>query len=298
MTEGLEVTVLGGDARQNEVVVQFLRLGAKVRIYGLPWKAQVQGATVPANLEDALSGARVIIGPVQAVDEEGNVYTQPGVDRIKLTEGALRKIDPAAVFFVGLGSGYLREACQRCGVNLVEFREWDEFATYNSVPSAEGLIQMAMEASPLTIFGSQCLILGYGRTARTLAWMLRGLGANVTVAARKEKDLASIYAAGFRPLPFDQLSLRIGEADLIFNTVPALVLTRPVIERANPESVILDVASAPGGTDFQAAAERGIRALLAPSLPGKVAPKSAGRIVARVIVRYLENLATVPGRRA
>lgn len=297
MIEGLEVTVLGGDARQIEVVVQFLRMGAKVRIHGLPWKVQLQGASVPESLEEALSGAKVIVGPVQAVDEEGTVYTQPGVERIKLTESALRKMDPAAVLFVGLGSRYLREACQRCGLNLVEFREWDEFATYNSVPSAEGLIQMAMEASPLTIFGSHCLVLGYGRTGRTLAWMLRGLGANVTVAARKERDLASVYAAGFIPLPFDQLSRRIGEAELVFNTVPAMVLPGSVIERMNPESVILDVASAPGGTDFQAASEQGIRALLAPSLPGKVAPKSAGRIVARVIVRHLENLATVPGRR-
>jgi dipicolinate synthase subunit A len=127
--------------------------------------------------------------------------------------------------------------------------------------------------------------------------MLRGLGANVTVAARKERDLASVFAAGLEPLPLDQLARRIGEAELVFNTVPAMVLPRSIIERMNPECVILDVASAPGGTDFQAASERGIRGLLAPSLPGKVAPKTAGRIVARVIVRHLENLATVSGRR-
>jgi len=52
-------------------------------------------------------------------------------------------------------------------------------------------------------------------------------------------------------------------------------------------AVIIDLASKPGGTDFRYAERRGIKALLAPGLPGIVAPKTAGRIMADCLGRLL-----------
>jgi dipicolinate synthase subunit A len=89
------------------------------------------------------------------------------------------------------------------------------------------------------------------------------------------------------PIPFDQLSKSLGEADVIFNTVPAMILTGEMLENVSTEAVIIDLASAPGGTDFQAANRLGIKAVLAPGLPGRVAPKTAGRILARTILGLL-----------
>ncbi len=39
-------------------------------------------------------------------------------------------------------------------------------------------------------------------------------------------------------------------------------------------TLVIDLASKPGGTDFRYAEKRGVKALLAPGLPGIVAPKN------------------------
>jgi dipicolinate synthase subunit A len=89
------------------------------------------------------------------------------------------------------------------------------------------------------------------------------------------------------PIPFHQLSKSLREADVIFNTVPSMVLTAEMLENVSPEAVIIDIASAPGGTDFHAANRLMIKAVLAPGLPGRVAPKTAGRILAATILGFL-----------
>ena len=60
-----------------------------------------------------------------------------------------------------------------------------------------------------------------------------------------------------------------------------------VISRMPAHTLIIDLASKPGGTDFRYAEKRGIKALLAPGLPGIVAPKTAGQILANVLSQLL-----------
>ena len=149
-----------------------------------------------------------------------------------------------------------------------------------------------MEATSITIHGSNSFVLGFGRTGATLARLLHGMGAKVTVVARQQAQQARIYEMGMRPVTYAELPVRVPEADIIFNTVPDLILSSCILGKVSDEVVIIDLASPPGGTDFDAAKRLGIKALLAPGLPGKVAPKTAGRILAQVIPRLLiENLA-------
>jgi dipicolinate synthase subunit A len=64
-------------------------------------------------------------------------------------------------------------------------------------------------------------------------------------------------------------------------------LDHSILKYANPDLLIIDLATQPGGTDFEAANALGIKAILAPGLPGKVAPLFAGRILADVIPRLI-----------
>jgi len=67
-----------------------------------------------------------------------------------------------------------------------------------------------------------------------------------------------------------------------------------MLEKVARDAVIVDLASIPGGTDFEYAQMLGIKALLAPGLPGIVAPKTAGRILAQIypqlILRHLTTM--------
>ncbi len=149
---------------------------------------------------------------------------------------------------------------------------------------------MAMENTAITIHNSRCLVLGLGRCGTTLTRVLLALGAKVTVASRSGADLARAIALGAEPLALANLKTSTNY-DLIFNTIPAMVLPRSYLRLLDSNLVIIDIAASPGGTDFAAAEELGgIRAIHALSLPGRVAPKTAGEILVRTIPRLLEKL--------
>jgi dipicolinate synthase subunit A len=92
---------------------------------------------------------------------------------------------------------------------------------------------------------------------------------------------------GLKAVHFNELMNCLSDVDVIFNTVPAPVLDKDVLVKVPSTTLIIDLASAPGGTDFASAEELGVKAILAPGLPGKVAPKTAGRILAQVVPRIL-----------
>jgi dipicolinate synthase subunit A len=280
-----------------EAVRFFLEAGARVRVAGQVQAEQQAGLTYAATAAEALTGAEAAILPVQGVSPEGKVFTLPGAPECYIDDSVVRRMRRGAPVFVGIGNPYLRETCAEAGVPLLEYREADEFAIWNAIPSAEGAVQMAMEATPFTIFGSRTLVLGFGRTGKAIALLLRGLFSDVTVAARKDLDFARIWAAGYKCKPWPQLNEAVREADIIFNTVPAMVLPHEVLAEAPAHCAIIDVASPPGGTDFAAAQQLGLTAKLAPGLPGIVAPVTAGKIIADLILRHLENLAGREGER-
>ncbi|HYF95489.1 MAG TPA: dipicolinic acid synthetase subunit A [Symbiobacteriaceae bacterium] len=287
---GKTVAVLGGDRRMAEAVRFFLKAGIHVTVCGQPLADSLPGVSSCSRGAEALAGVHAVILPVQGVSPEGKVFTAAEAPDCYINADALKRMAPGAVVFSGIGNAFLRQMCTEANVPLVEYREADEFAIWNAIPSAEGAIQMAMEATPYTIFGSRSLVLGFGRTGKAIALLLRGLFSEVAVAARKELDFARIWAAGYKYTPWDRLAASVADADIIFNTVPAMVLPREVLAQAPAHCAIIDVASAPGGTDFAAAQELGLTAKLAPGLPGIVAPVTAGKIIAELIVRHLEHL--------
>ena len=77
----------------------------------------------------------------------------------------------------------------------------------------------------------------------------------------------------------------IEEYDLIINTIPSMIIDEELLHYISPTSYILDIASYPGGVDFNKAKEYGINAFLLPSLPLKYAPKTSGIEYAKAIER-------------
>ena len=141
----------------------------------------------------------------------------------------------------------------------------------------------AMEESEKTLFGSNNLILGYGRCGKILAHTLKGLGANVSVSYRKQLDLAYISAYNYNPVKFDDVEKVIGKYDFIFNTIPALVLNKNVLNCVSKNATIIDIAQAPGGVDYNYARSIGLRALYCPGLPGRIAPVTAAEILKEAV---------------
>ncbi|MDN5346703.1 MAG: dipicolinate synthase subunit [Clostridia bacterium] len=284
---GVKIAVLGGDARELVLIPELVQLGAEVRVVGYPPRPELSGCTVGQSPQELVREAEVIILPVPGVDAAGLIRAPYADGQLIFDEELAAAISAGALVLVGTARPWLKEQARKNGWRLIETADLDEMAILNSIPTAEGAIMLAMQELPFTIHGSNSFVLGLGRVGFTLACMLAGLGGRVTVVDRGAADRARAYCQGWRAVDFAELPGVIGEAEIIFNTVPAMVLTAELLTLTRPDCFIIDLALAPGGTDFEAARNLGRRALLAPGLPGKVAPKTAGQILARIYPRLI-----------
>lgn len=289
--EGIRVAVLGGDERELVLIPALAGAGAEVVAAGYSPRPELAGIKLVATVAEAVEGAQVIILPMPGTDDQGVVRAIFASEKLQITQEVFGRLAPETLVIIGTAKPFLRQWAARFGFRLVEIAEEDEVAILNAIPTAEGALEMAMHMLPITIHGCEAFVLGFGRIGQVLAERLAGLRARITVVARSRAALAKACAAGYSTCAFTDLAGEIGRAQVVFNTVPALVLTEAVLARTAPEVLIIDLASAPGGTDFQAAQRLERKAVLAPGLPGKVAPLTAGRVLAAVIPRVIrENL--------
>ncbi len=290
MLTGMQIAVIGGDARQLEVIRKLTEEDAKLSLIGFEQLDHAfSGAYKEKINEMDFSEIDAIILPVSATSLEGKVETIFSNERVVLTKELLSKTPPHCIVYSGISNAYLDDIVKQANRKLVKLFERDDVAIYNSIPTVEGTIMMAIQNTDFTIHGSNVAVLGLGRTGMSVARIFHLLGAKVKVGARKSAHLARITEMGMQPFHLDQLEQEVKNVDICINTVPFSIITAKVIAGMPPQTLILDLASKPGGTDFRYAEKRGIKALLAPGLPGIVAPKTAGRILSKVLSQLLHE---------
>ncbi|MBC8609715.1 Stage V sporulation protein FA [uncultured Ruminococcus sp.] len=194
---------------------------------------------------------------------------------------------PNTLVFGGKVSAELEHSLSPCRV--YDYLEREELAVLNAAVTAEGTLQLLLSELPVTILGLNVLIVGSGRISRALRTRLSALGAKVTVSARKHADLAWVEAEGCRPLPVASLSEEIGQFDAVINTVPAKLFDEPLLRKLSKHALLIDLASKPGGVDFEEANRLGIKTIWALSLPGKTAPITSGEIICQTIRNIMKE---------
>ena len=202
----------------------------------------------------------------------------------------VKMINPASIVFGGQISKTLSQKMTDRGIKHYDYMTRDELAIRNAIPTAEGAIEVAISETPVTIHNSKCLVIGYGKVGKAVSHSFNALGAKTFVAARKYADLALIEGRGCHPLTINESRLRLSEFDIIINTVPALVLDSVVLSKVPRSSLIIDLASRPGGIDFEAAKQLRLNVIWALSLPGRVAPITAGIIIKDTINNILNEM--------
>ncbi len=281
MGKKIKFAVLGGDPRQRELVRLLAEDGHRVAPYAL-------GLAGETGLEDCLWNAEAVILPLPAADARGMVNAPLSEKQLEIRE-VLERMRPWQLLCAGRAGACLKEMAAEKGIRLVDYLEREEFAVLNAAATAEGALQILMEELPITLWESKVLVIGHGRIGRVLARRLSALGARVTVAARKCADMAWIRVMGWEGLDSRTLRGHLGSFDCVVNTVPARVLEREQLSELKGGCLCLDLASKPGGLDFEAAASLGLRAIWALSLPGKAAPATAGRIIRDTIYNIVEE---------
>ncbi|MCY8909037.1 dipicolinic acid synthetase subunit A [Bacillus atrophaeus] len=291
MLTGLTIAIIGGDARQLEIIRKLTEQQANIYLVGFDQLDHGFTGAVKCKIDEiAFQQIDSIILPVSATTGEGVVATVFSNEEVVLKQEHLEQTPAHCVIYSGISNTYLEKIATEANRKLVKLFERDDIAIFNSIPTVEGTIMMAIQHTDYTIHGSRVAVLGLGRTGMTIARTFAALGAKVKVGARSSAHLARISEMGLVPFQIDELTENVKDIDICINTVPSMVLNQAVLSRMTPKTLILDLASRPGGTDFKYAEKQGIKALLAPGLPGIVAPKTAGQILANVLSKLLSEL--------
>lgn len=290
-----KIACLGGDARSLSMMRRLTVLGADVHAFGLPKCDTEGGWTAAVSLDAALEGSRAAILPLPAFDKNKRLFCPLSEKKVDApADDLFARIGGRMPVFAGRVDAATAEMARAYGVRLTDYALSDELQIRNAVPTAEGAICLAMQALDITLDGAYVAILGYGRIGAALAERLRALGAHVTVAARKTRDVARIQCAHCRALHLTDeeslLPLTAGYA-VIFNTIPYHVLTPRLLSAMPRKTLLMELASAPGGWDAKSPIP--CRTVYAPGLPGKYAPRTAGVIVADTLLPMLEEVTEV-----
>lgn len=274
--------ILGGDKRALSLGEYLEHKNFSVCYYGF------NDFACFSSLSEALEEVGQIILPLPFSRDRVLLNTPLSDEAIPLAEvSALAK--PGQFWFGGqLTDSFCEELTTR-GAEYCDYFLLDELAVYNAVPTAEGVVGILIDEAPKTVRDMNVALLGYGRVGKILCSTLLALGAHVTVFARREKELAFARVSGASATALNELVNQNAPFDALVNTIPFRVLGEKQLAALPGECLLIEIASAPFGIDFQAAKEAGFRVIKAGSLPGKVAPQTAGEIIGRCILPILEN---------
>ncbi len=279
--------IIGGDKRQLFLAKSISDSCYDVILGGFD-KLQSNGPLVFADIKTAIFESDAVIFPLPSVRTDRSINT-PFSDRsVFLDEDEIKNLLQKPVF-VAMRDKFIKAYPQLADARVFDYSAKEEFAVLNALPTAEGAVECAMNSYEGVISGSRCLITGFGRIGKILAKILHALNADVTVSARRDTDFAYIRALGYKVQNTSKLKSVRG-FDIVFNTVPTMIFDRKLLENTDRNTLIIDLASLPGGVDFEAAHKFNIDAVRALSLPGKCAPKTAGEIIKTTVFNIIEEV--------
>lgn len=276
--------VIGGDARMRFLAESIVADGYRVVVSGME-ELNAFDDEFDLSVEEAIKESDVIILPLPAT-RDGKLLNAPYSKSPIFIDDSLAKMMTNKIVYGGMLKKLIAASPIWREVGPEDYYMREELAVGNAIPTAEGALGIAINEYPATVNGARCLIVGFGRIGKNLSMLLRSLGAQVYASARRNEDLILMRAFGVQPLRYREITQKF---DIIFNTVPSVVIGPQILNRQDTETLIIELASVPGGIDREYAQKCGIRVIDAPSLPGKTAPKTAAEFIKEAIYNMMEE---------
>lgn len=273
----------GGDERQFYAADKLKKMGYETAAAGfekydgaVPYKAE---SAENAYLYDA------VVLPLPLTRDGENINAPFSENKIRI-KSLSEFIGKGKSVFGGKMSDDIKKLFSENKIYDCYSRE--DFQLLNAVPTAEGIAEIALRELPVTVNGATVVVFGFGRTGKAIGELFKAMGADVIIGARRASVLAEVEKRGFKTVnvsdDFD-ISEKIRMA---VNTVPAEILSEKHLKQLKG-CLYAEAASAPYGTDLEKARAVGVNVILASGLPGKIAPESAGEIIAKTIINTVKE---------
>lgn len=271
---------VGGDAR-------FIYMSKALAAYSKVYTYGIDEFCSTKNLEslwDMSEKADVLILPIFQSDKNEIDCRSHGTVTFASLLPFLKK---NAMVVGGRMSQGQREYFTSNGFEVKDYFNRDELVIKNCIPTAEGALQIALQELNRTVYKSRVLIIGFGRVGKACGRLFKAVGGDVVCTARKYSALAEGENMGLESFHLKELCAHIDSFDVIINTVPAMILDEQMLKNVGKDTLVIDLASKPGGVDFESALKMHKKVVHALSLPGRTAPETSGKIIADTIMNML-----------
>ncbi len=275
----MSIGFIGGDLRQLTLLECFKKAGYDVKIYGY------DDAPESVNKISEIYTCDTLILPMPTCNGQ-NIFAPMHEREIHINEIDFTKFKK--IFYAG-GNELLNKMLISSGALCIDYLKDEELILKNAISTGEGALNIAISETATTIFKSKVLITGFGKVSKATAKIFQSMGADVYIAARRNEAVCEAECMGYTGVKMKEMNDVKSQMDIIINTVPAMVLHREFLKGLKTDALVIDLASKPGGVDFDAARELNVRVIWALSLPGKVAPISSGKFIYETISSILNE---------
>lgn len=286
-----KIAIIGGDLRIVTLAKMFAKENYEVYTYGLENAEDIKNEINIIkcdSIKQATKDVKVVISSIPFSSNGKEINAPFGKNKISIIE----LIDnlKAKTLIAGSIKHNIYEMIDNEHTEIIDIMKREELAVLNTIATAEGAIQIAIENTNKVLHGSKALILGFGRIGKVLAKKLEGLSVDVTCSARKNEDFAWIRTFGYKAVNTNHLDEDLGKYDIIINTIPYIVLNENNLKYVSKETLLIDLASNPGGIDQNVAKELNLKFIWALSLPGKIAPVTSAEFIKNTIYNIFDEL--------
>ena len=283
--------IIGGDLRIIKLAEMLANEENEIYVYGLEKSEDIKNkANIIQcdSIRKAIQNVEIVIGPIP-FSSNGVTLNTPFSEK-EITVREMMHAINAKVLIAGGITPEVYEMANDEYIEIIDIMKREELAVLNTIATAEGTIQIAIENTNKIIHGCEVLILGFGRIGKVLARKLAGLSVKVTCAARKDEDLAWIQAYGHKATNINTIGENLRQYDIIINTVPHMILNQERLQYLKDDCLLIDLASNPGGIDKKAVKDRKFKFVWALSLPGKVAPTTSAEFIKDTIYNIVKEI--------
>lgn len=285
----MKFSVIGGDLRLSNLAKMLAIDTNEVSVFGMENANEIMENKdiIKCNsIEEAVDKSEIIIGSIPFMKNNEEMYATFSDKNIKLDDLVKRKCKNKT-FIAGSISSNAREKLEKSYGKVIDIMKEEELVVLNTIATAEGAIDVAIQNTDTTIHGSSVLILGFGRVAKEVANKFHGLSAKVTCAARKNTDLAWIKAMGYKDVNINDLGEDLIKYDIIINTVPHMIIDKEEMQYMKKNVLLIDLASSPGGINTEDAQKMNLKFVWALALPGKIAPVTSAEFIKQTIYNII-----------